>query len=446
MSLSAPRQTAQRISEELTANAARSGERYVAVARAGFCALLLARNLTVYGSEIASGRGKEIVGLSILCMGLFYSVLVLWRGPLTWLGSLKLRLAASVFLDVLLVHIPLSAIISDPEPGYLGLLRSPYIMLYPMVVVAFGLRIYPRVILLGGVCATVSVGLILYQDQKLWSEQIAYGVQSQVFLAVVLLTQGVVAGLLAIRLRRMVGKGVETALDLAHMRRKMGAYLSEEIAAEALSEEQLSLGGARKQGAILFSDLRGFTEYAESLEPSDLVAELNDYFDVMVEAIQAQGGVVDKYVGDAIMAVFGAPQGREDDAVRALRAADAMRLALKSHNRKRQAAGLVPLRQGIGVHYGSFVAGNIGTQNRAQYTVMGDTVNLASRLESATKALGVEVIASEEVVEAAQAAGEKLPELNEMGEISVRGRAQQVKIYQVGSAELVVQEKSAETI
>ena len=141
-----------------------------------------------------------------------------------------------------------------------------------------------------------------------------------------------------------------------------------------------------------------------------------------------EGGVVDKYIGDAIMAVFGAPVPKPDDAVNAVRAAVRMRTALSRPQRApRRRAGCRPLRTGIGIHTGEVVAGNIGSERRMEYTVIGDAVNLASRLESSTKELGVNVLISEDTYELAKDAVATRP----VREITVKGRKQPVMTYEV---------------
>jgi adenylate cyclase len=186
--------------------------------------------------------------------------------------------------------------------------------------------------------------------------------------------------------------------------------------------------------AVLFCDLRGFTTASEQQQPEEVVRQLNAYFEVMVAVIHAHGGVVDKYVGDAIMAVFGAPTARPDDARRAVKAGLAMPHALRLHNARRHMDGLGPLRIGVGVHCGDVVAGNIGTARHAQYTVIGDVVNLASRLEHATRDHGVVALFSKDVVDAAHAASDgdgtsaPLP-LVPRGSITVKGRAQPVDVF-----------------
>ena len=147
---------------------------------------------------------------------------------------------------------------------------------------------------------------------------------------------------------------------------------------------------------ILFTDIRSFTTISETMDPQNLVGLLNEYFTEMVAIVMDEDGVVDKYIGDAIMAVFGAPVPKPDDAVNAVRAAVRMRRALRDLNERLVSRGLSPLRTGIGIHTGEVVAGNIGSERRMEYTVIGDAVNLASRLESSTKELGVNVLISED--------------------------------------------------
>ncbi|MEO8876224.1 MAG: adenylate/guanylate cyclase domain-containing protein, partial [Polyangiaceae bacterium] len=137
--------------------------------------------------------------------------------------------------------------------------------------------------------------------------------------------------------------------------------------------------------------------------------------------------VVDKYIGDAIMAVFGAPVGKPDDAVRAVRAAVRMRTALATLNVSLKARGMQTLRTGIGVHTGEVVAGNLGSEKRMEYTVIGDAVNLASRLESATKELHVNILISEDTYELTKDA----IEVRQVKEIHVKGRGKPVMTYEV---------------
>ena len=151
----------------------------------------------------------------------------------------------------------------------------------------------------------------------------------------------------------------------------------------------------RAEITILFSDIRSFTTITEKLGPQGTVSLLNDYFTIMVECIQREGGMLDKFIGDAIMAGFGVPVAHDDDADRAVCAAVAMIRELRRWNAQRAAEGRAPIDIGVGLNTDLIVSGNIGSKKRMDYTMIGDGVNLASRLESACKQYGSHILASE---------------------------------------------------
>ncbi|MGH7437744.1 MAG: adenylate/guanylate cyclase domain-containing protein, partial [Polyangiaceae bacterium] len=163
------------------------------------------------------------------------------------------------------------------------------------------------------------------------------------------------------------------------------------------------------------------------MAPADVAGVLNGYFEGATAAIFKYRGQVNKYIGDAIMAVFGAPVPKPDDAVNAVRAAVRMRQALVALNERLEARGVPRLRTGIGIHTGEVVAGNIGSEKRMEYTVIGDPVNLASRLESNTKELGVNVLISEDTYELTK----DVVTAKQVREITVKGRKQPVMTYEV---------------
>ncbi len=208
----------------------------------------------------------------------------------------------------------------------------------------------------------------------------------------------------------------------------LGKVVSPEVARELMTSAT-ELGGELHNASILFTDLRGFTPFSESQNPQDLVTQLNAYFTEITEAIESCGGVVDKYIGDAVMAVFGAPVKVTDHADRALDAARAILAAEVGLNLGRAAAGLPPFQTGIGISTGVIVAGNIGSATRHNYTVIGNEVNLASRLESLTKTLEfhTRIICSD----ATRAALQRPHSLRDLGETSVRGKAGTIRIWAV---------------
>ncbi|MFT3839818.1 MAG: adenylate/guanylate cyclase domain-containing protein [Myxococcaceae bacterium] len=210
------------------------------------------------------------------------------------------------------------------------------------------------------------------------------------------------------------------------LRNTFGKYMTQSVM-EHLLAGKVQLGGEELEVTILFSDLRGFTTISEKMDAKSLVGLLNEYFTEMVAAVMGEGGVVDKYIGDAIMAVFGAPVPKPQDPVSAVRAAVKMRDALVHLNARLKARGLPELQAGIGIHTGVVVAGNIGSEQRMEYTVIGDAVNLASRLESATKELQAPILISDETYKKVQGH----VKVREVKQIQVKGRAAPVTPHEV---------------
>ena len=206
----------------------------------------------------------------------------------------------------------------------------------------------------------------------------------------------------------------------------LGKVTSPAIAAE-LTRRQLTLGGEEKKVTILFSDLRDFTPLSERLKPGELLEVLNAYLTSMSQIVDAHGGVVDKYIGDALMALFGAPLEMSDQASQAMETALEMQTALRKLNQQLFTDGEYVLRFGIGIHTGTVVAGNIGSPERYNYTVIGDGVNVASRLQTLTRnrEYDTDIIVSDETLrESTKSFRTKL-----LGEVSVKGKQQLVKIH-----------------
>jgi adenylate cyclase len=230
-----------------------------------------------------------------------------------------------------------------------------------------------------------------------------------------------------------LASGFNTMVDGLRERDKLrttfGKYMTQTVM-EHLLKGKVELGGESLKVTILFTDIRSFTTISESMAAQDLVGLLNEYFTEMVTIVMQEGGVVDKYIGDAIMAVFGAPVPKPEDAQNAVRAAVRMRVALVKLNERLKASGRPTLATGIGIHTGEVVAGNIGSEARMEYTVIGDAVNLASRLEGATKDLGVHVLISEDTHALLDSEFDTRP----IRSITVKGRAQPVMTYEVVGA------------
>jgi adenylate cyclase len=213
----------------------------------------------------------------------------------------------------------------------------------------------------------------------------------------------------------------------------MNKVVSKEIADEILNSN-LQLGGEERTATILFSDIRGFTTLSEALRPGALVDLLNQYFTRIHAVIDAHRGNIDKYIGDAIMALFGAPIAHDDDPRQAVLAAIDMIAALHEFNQTLVRDLGKTLQIGIGINTGRLIAGLMGAATRLEYTVMGDTVNLASRLEGLTKYYGVQIMISEFTYQAIQAtvsASQPAMTFRELDTVQVKGKTTGVKIYQV---------------
>ncbi len=199
-------------------------------------------------------------------------------------------------------------------------------------------------------------------------------------------------GFLARSFNDMVG-GLE---EREHIKDTFGRFVSHDVA-EAVLNGHVPLGGERREVSILFQDIRGFTSLSEKLDPSALLKLLNQFFTEVVAAVEAEGGVVKQFVGDGVMALFGAPQAYPDHPERAVRAALGIVQRLVGLNEVLGRQGLPTLQIGVGIHTGAVVAGLIGPDNRVEYGVVGDPVNLANRVEALTKEVSATVLVSTEI-------------------------------------------------
>jgi len=220
---------------------------------------------------------------------------------------------------------------------------------------------------------------------------------------------------------------VEGLKERDRLRETFGRYVTRQVADHLMKVGNMNLGGELVPVTVLFSDIRAFTSISETMEPRALLDFLNEYFSGMVESVMLHNGVVDKFIGDAIMAVFGAPVPQPDDPLHAVKAALEMRARLLKINERFKERGLPELRTGIGLHSGQVVAGNMGHAERMEYTVIGDAVNLASRLEGMTKELQCDVVLSEDLFKQVESHVDAEP----LRKIKVKGRDQEVMVYRL---------------
>src|SRR5262249_21507432 len=203
-------------------------------------------------------------------------------------------------------------------------------------------------------------------------------------------------------------------------------YVAREVVEEILKDpEHLVLTGERREATVLFCDIRGFTPMSERMSPEDVVLLLNEFYTLMIETVFKHDGTLDKFLGDAVMAVFGAPIAHPDHAVRAVRTAIAMQQAVAGLGARRRVAGLDAFEVGIGVALGEVVAGTVGTEERMEYTVIGDSVNVAARLQDRAKAGSI--LLSRRTYEAVS----DLIDAKSLGAMKVRGKEEEIEVYEV---------------
>jgi adenylate cyclase len=359
--------------------------------------------------------------------------------PVAWVRYLCPLLDMGLFTLLVMVPNPL-----DPDvlPPQLRLRFGNEIYLFAFIA-ASAFTYSPALVFWSGVCAAVvwstatfAVLLLPESVPSLPSHAAGNALQRatdphRVYLnvwgrqvVVFLVTAGSLAALVR-RARRLVERQAAAERERANLSRYFSPNLVDELA-----QTDQPLGPTRQQPvAVLFADLVGFTRLAETLSPTAVIALLREFHGRIQAAVFAHGGTVDKYIGDAVMATFGTPRGGAADATNALRAALAMRDAVAAWNVERAAAGEATLRIGIGVHYGAVVLGDIGGESRLEFAVLGDAVNVASRLERLTRELDVAIVASDDVVAQARREGGEVGELRPGPPQTLRGRSARVAVW-----------------
>jgi adenylate cyclase len=238
---------------------------------------------------------------------------------------------------------------------------------------------------------------------------------------------GAILGLKSFRSNQLLLRQARIASERANLSRYFPPSLVDELA-----HHDEPLGPVRSQEvAVLFADIVGFTRMAETQGPDAVVALLRKFHALLEDAVFANSGTLDKYLGDGVMATFGTPRRGDRDATNALDAAFAMHGAVDAWNSEREGNGESPVRLSVGVNYGNVILGDIGTHRRLEFAALGDTVNVASRLENATRKLGCRIVISRSLAQriAAESGGPRLLEkLQDRGEIALRGRGEQVEI------------------
>jgi adenylate cyclase len=219
---------------------------------------------------------------------------------------------------------------------------------------------------------------------------------------------------------------VNDVLERKKIRDSFSQYVSKEVV-ESIYKDEASLEGQRKIVTILFSDIRGFTALSEEIELEQLTDILNRYLTMMADTVLKNGGMINKFIGDSVMAIYGAPVWKADHAHAAVKTAHELQKGLEELNRLWKEQGIAPLRIGIGIHTGEVFAGNVGSARRKEYTIIGDAVNLASRIEGLNKELPTTILMSEETFGYVK----DIFDAVDRGIMEIRGRHKPVRVYEL---------------
>lgn len=359
---------------------------------------------------------------------------LLWRGkPLSWTPYM------TAAVDMLLVSGFSLTSLYNPSGAYETLLAPAYpiltllfltltVLQYRVAVsaVAAGLAIVLRLSVLWWITGN---NLVHVSSPALYGSE-AISMSDQYTLLFFFFLAGLVASSIAYTSRRLVLRSAQETVHTQMLERAQAQYrryLNGNVLDYVMSHpDAMGLGGRRRAATVMFVDIRNFTAYAESETPERVVEFLNTCFQEFVEVVFKYGGTLDKFLGDGLMAVFGVPREMEDAPVHALKAALEMqeRVALLNSRRRPEAP---ELRIGIGIAHGIVIAGNIGSEQRMEFTVVGDTVNFAARLQALNKDFNTSIIVSESVAEATR----HLVQLKQLPPVKIRGKQGEVNLWAI---------------
>jgi adenylate cyclase len=307
-------------------------------------------------------------------------------------------------------------------------LYTPAVMVYGIFIVLSVLRLDFRLcVFTGAVAAIEYVALAIYTVSDASAvnvEPILVGIPHHIFKGCLLLGTGIVAGIVTVQIKKRILSSFEMIEERNRISRTFGEYVSPTVV-DTLLDLKPDLRSESKNVCVMFLDIRDFTSFAEKRPPEEVVSYLESLFEFMVEIVNRHNGIINKFLGDGFMAVFGAPISDGHDCANAVRAAQEI-LSRTSEEEKR--GTILSTRVGIGLHAGEAVTGSIGSALRKEYTVIGDVVNLAARIEKMNKQFGSQLLISETV---SRAASYVIDEPLSKGTVQVRGREEGIKIYQL---------------
>lgn len=377
-------------------------------------------------------RDFLIPGLWALLCGIFcLAVYFLAKKDLVC-GHVRLLVFLGFISSPTLIYIIAFFLLPSGTATYL---TGPPSYLYFFMIILTGLLFDPAISIIAGLVAGFEYFLVFLlgreslvkiscPDQLMYQDMTS--LQMYGFKAVLM----VFAGLLMAVLSRSTMQLVSRILEQEHARERIDRLFGQFVSAgvkDRIIAENHDLKGEKRQLVVLFSDIRSYSTISEKNSPEKMVEQLNRYFDRMIEVIDRHGGVIDKFIGDAIMATFGGVLPVENPCEAAVKAAIGMQRELLALNREFAMADESPFKTGIGIHFGEVIMGTIGCEYRREFTVIGDTVNIASRIESATKEHGCSIMISESVFQSLSSELKSL--FIQIGDISLKGKENRVAAF-----------------
>ena len=331
----------------------------------------------------------------------------------------------SAFLET---SIPTSGIIvGSLFLGPIYTLFTPAAFIYPLFISLSALRLDVRLCIFTGAVAGLQYSLLaiyLVQQASGTIEPILTGIPQHVFKGFLLFLTGVVTGLVTLQIRKRILKSFSVIAERNRISRTFGEYVSPEVMGKLLDLKP-DLRSENKNVCVMFLDIRNFTGFAEKRSPEEVVQYLESLFEFMIEIVNKHHGIINKFLGDGFMAVFGAPLSDGKDCANALEAAQEILARVK---KEVESGTILPTTIGIGLHAGEAVTGSIGSELRREYTVIGDVVNLAARIEKLNKNFDSQLLISEIVW---QAVSDESNKAVPKGQVQVKGREQSIQVYQL---------------
>jgi class 3 adenylate cyclase len=358
-------------------------------------------------------------------------------GSLGWLLFLRSRpyrpiySLISVVLDVLLLcALCLSVLLGNKDAALsMALGASPVQLSFFFIIASASVRQSPAACLLAGGLAALLLAIpvawaLSTANLDRLPPELHFFTMVPVWIGKLVLASltTILAARTAQNARRMMGRIAQAIGEQTRALHVFGRYVDPKVARAALGAESKA---ETRELTVLFTDLRGFTTLSEQHSPAEVLELLNAHYEAILPAVRAEGGTVNKFIGDAIMATFGAPEPQADHAQRAARAALGMLNAMDQLNARLVAEGKPPLGMGVGISTGPAVVGSLGAADRVEYAVIGDTVNMANRLESLNKEFGTQVLLA---ASTRAALGPQAP-VRSLGQVEVKGKTRKVEVF-----------------